>query len=297
MFKDKSYEAHKDHKKLYDVLEKLLERDYSDQRLSNLEEAHQKKRKRRDVPRTPSGCPSPQPPPPSPPAGASGAPCTSRASGSSQLPPSPPPPSTGTSRSSQQQSSKAPSSSKYICLIMKTLRMITYQQLIREKATALALTYVTSVENSLLAKTRDMTNFLNWEYLRHGSKRSSPTLSISKMKAASYPDFGLELLVPEQIHDSPSRRKEVTSHMRILSVVSIKAYSRYGYDYLSKIVLRIADLQEHMVAEKDFNNLHPSDFENLNLLLLQGHLRHLPSSDKRMLSTTVKLWTQNLVIR
>ncbi|GJR85867.1 hypothetical protein Tco_0209878 [Tanacetum coccineum] len=33
------------------------------------------------------------------------------------------------------------------------------------------------------------------EYLRYGSKGSSPALSISKMKAASYPDFGLELLV------------------------------------------------------------------------------------------------------
>ncbi|GKF25927.1 hypothetical protein Tco_0081821 [Tanacetum coccineum] len=40
-----------------------------------------------------------------------------------------------------------------------------------------------------------------------------------------------------------------------------------------------------------------NDFEDLNLLLLQGHLDHLPSSDKRMLSTAVKLWTRNLVIR
>nr|GFC25565.1 hypothetical protein [Tanacetum cinerariifolium] len=100
------------------------------------------------------------------------------------------------------------------------------------------------------------------------------------MKAASYPDFGLELLVPEKMwiddvctydisakysishwwfnrkkfyidrHDSPSCRKEVRSHMRILSVVRIKAYSRYGYDYFSQIVLRRADLQEHTIAEK-----------------------------------------------
>ncbi|GKC81022.1 hypothetical protein Tco_1136739 [Tanacetum coccineum] len=165
------------------------------------------------------------------------------------------------------------------------------------------------------------------EYLRYGSKGSSPALSISKMKAASYPDFGLELLVPEQMwiddvctydisakygishwwfnrqkfyidrHDSPSRRKEVRTHMRILSVVRIKAYSRYGYDYLSEIVLRRADFQEHTIAKKDFKNLYPSDFEDLNLLLLQGHLDHLPGSDKRMLSTAVKLWTRNLVIR
>ncbi|GJT02485.1 hypothetical protein Tco_0823654 [Tanacetum coccineum] len=165
------------------------------------------------------------------------------------------------------------------------------------------------------------------EYLRYGSKGSNPALSISKMKAASYLDFGLELLVPEQMwiddvctydisakygishwwfnrqkfyidrHDSPSRRKDVRTHMRILSVVRIKAYSRYGYDYLSEIVLRRADFQEHTIAEKDFKNLYPSDFEDLNLLLLQGHLDHLPGSDKRMLSTAVKLWTRNLVIR
>ncbi|GJT70024.1 hypothetical protein Tco_1029310 [Tanacetum coccineum] len=136
------------------------------------------------------------------------------------------------------------------------------------------------------------------EYLRYGSKGSNPALSISKMKAASYLDFGLELLVPEQMwiddvctydisakygishwwfnrqkfyidrHDSPSRRKDVRTHMRILSVVRIKAFSRYGYDYLSKIVLRRADFQEHTIAEKDFKNLYLSHFEDLNLLLL-----------------------------
>nr|GEW57523.1 hypothetical protein [Tanacetum cinerariifolium] len=139
------------------------------------------------------------------------------------------------------------------------------------------------------------------------------------MKAASYPDFGLELLVSEQIwiedvctygisakygishwwfnrqkfyidrHDSSSRHKKVKSHMRILSVVIIKAYLRYGYDYLSEIVLRRVDLQEHTIAKKDFKNLHPSDFEDLNLLILQGHLDHLPGSDEKMLSTATQL--------
>ncbi|GJU32776.1 hypothetical protein Tco_1176365 [Tanacetum coccineum] len=130
------------------------------------------------------------------------------------------------------------------------------------------------------------------EYLRYGSKGSCPALLISKMKSASYPDFSLELLVPE--HDSPSRHKDVRTYMRILSVVRVKAYSRYWYDYLSEIVLRRADYQEHTIAKKDFKNLYPSDFEDLNLLLLQGHLNHLSGSDKRMLSTAVKLWTRNL---
>ncbi|GKD56464.1 hypothetical protein Tco_1289851, partial [Tanacetum coccineum] len=119
-----------------------------------------------------------------------------------------------------------------------------------------------------------------------GDQGSCHALLISKMKAASYPDFGLDLLVPEQMwiddvctyevsakygisywwftrqkfyidrHDSPSRRKEVRTHMQILSVVRIKAYSRYGYDYLSEIVLQRADHQERKIAKKDFKNLY-----------------------------------------
>ncbi|GKC74030.1 retrovirus-related pol polyprotein from transposon TNT 1-94 [Tanacetum coccineum] len=69
-------------------------------------------------------------------------------------------------------------------------------------------------------------------------------------------------------HDSPSRHKEVRTHMRILSVIRVKAYSRYGYDYLSEIVLWRADFQEHTIVEKDFKNLYPIDFKDLNLLLL-----------------------------
>ncbi|GJR27255.1 hypothetical protein Tco_1103487 [Tanacetum coccineum] len=45
MFKDKSYKAHEDHKNLFDVLQKLLEHDYSDQLLSDLDEARQKRKK------------------------------------------------------------------------------------------------------------------------------------------------------------------------------------------------------------------------------------------------------------
>ncbi|GKD16582.1 hypothetical protein Tco_1205740 [Tanacetum coccineum] len=164
------------------------------------------------------------------------------------------------------------------------------------------------------------------DYLRYGSKGCGQALLISKMKAARYHDFGLELLVPEHMwiddvctydisasygishwwfnrqkfyldrHTAESSRKAVRTHMRILRVVSLKAYSRYGYDYLKEITLRRADYQEYTIAEKDFKNLYPMEFEDLNLLL-QGHLKHPPGSDKRMLSTAVNLWTRNLVIR
>nr|GEV22912.1 putative ribonuclease H-like domain-containing protein [Tanacetum cinerariifolium] len=114
------------------------------------------------------------------------------------------------------------------------------------------------------------------DYMRYGDKGSGHALSISKMKVARYLDFGLELLVPEHMWIN----KVVRTHMRILSVVSIKALSRYRYDYLKEITLRRADYQEYTIAEKDFKSLYPSDFEDLNLLLLQGHLSHLSGLDK-----------------
>ncbi|GKD15166.1 hypothetical protein Tco_1199573, partial [Tanacetum coccineum] len=199
-------------------------------------------------------------------------------------------------------------------------------------ASALVSTSETPAENSLLAKTGDMTTFIkcflpgchspsvldggvsqdahrsghetiqthfffnnDLEYLRYGSKGSSPALSISKMKAARYPDFGLELLVPEQMWIDDVCTYDISAKYGISHWWFNR--QKYGYDYLSEIVLRRANFQEHTITEKDFKNLYPSDFEDLNLLLRQGHLDHLPGSDKRMLSTAVKLWTRNLVIR
>ncbi|GKB00240.1 hypothetical protein Tco_0828233 [Tanacetum coccineum] len=117
------------------------------------------------------------------------------------------------------------------------------------------------------------------EYLLTGDKEQNRALSISKLKAALYPDFGLR------------------SHMRILSVISIKTYERYGYNYLREIVLRRADYNEYKISEKDFKSLHPNDFEDLNILHIQGKLDHLPKQDKVNLHNAVSLWTRNIVIR
>nr|GFA03300.1 hypothetical protein [Tanacetum cinerariifolium] len=145
MFEDNSYEAHEDYKKLYDALAKSLECDYSDQLLSNLEEARQKKRKRCDVPRTPFASPPLQPPPSPPPVGASGA----------------------------------------------LNSLIPDDSIPDEQATTLASTCVTHAENSLLAKTRDMTNFLNW-YCRQVNKTKLTEADLKRQAyevvKAFYPD-------------------------------------------------------------------------------------------------------------
>ncbi|GKA36452.1 retrovirus-related pol polyprotein from transposon TNT 1-94 [Tanacetum coccineum] len=222
-------------------------------------------------------------------------------------------------------------------------------------AFALASTYAPPPENSLLAQIGDMVAFMNWynvskplplggppgqvsilsdfffnkdlEYIRDGGKIGRQALSFSKMKAAYYPDVGLEQMVPDQMwieeeckydiaamygishwwfqrqrfyidkHTSEGDHRSVRTHMRILSVVRIEVFSLYGYDYMKKIILRRADLKEYIIAERDFKYLYPSDFEDLYLLNLQGQLNHLSPEDKKILTTTVNLWTRNLVIR
>ncbi|GJS65047.1 hypothetical protein Tco_0679611 [Tanacetum coccineum] len=130
--------------------------------------------------------------------------------------------------------------------------------------------------------------------------RPEPPCSILKMKAV-LSDVVLEQLVPDlgsSVLISNARdRRAVRTHMRILSVVRIEVFSMYGYNYMKKIVLRRADLKEYVIAERDFKYMYPSDFEDLYLLNLQGHLNHLSPEDKKILTTAVNLWTRNLVIR
>nr|GEZ48516.1 monodehydroascorbate reductase [Tanacetum cinerariifolium] len=140
------------------------------------------------------------------------------------------------------------------------------------------------------------------EYLRYGSKGSRHALSISKMKAAYYSDVGLEQMVPDQFWIDEECKYDIAviavrTHMRILSVVRIEVFSMYGYDYMKKIVLRRSDLSEHVIVERDFKYLYLSDFEDLYLLNLQGHLNHLPPKDKKILITAINQWTRHLVIR
>ncbi|GJW40496.1 hypothetical protein Tco_0066341 [Tanacetum coccineum] len=151
------------------------------------------------------------------------------------------------------------------------------------------------------------------EYLLTGDKERKIALSI----------FGLEELVPSlwvesereydisavygithwwfrrkelyiNKHSESSNREAVRSQMRILSVISVKVFEKYGYNYLREIILRRADYQEYKISEKDFKNLHPNVFEDLFLLNIQEKLNHLPKTDKTSLHTAVNMWIRNL---
>ncbi|GKD37107.1 hypothetical protein Tco_1257314, partial [Tanacetum coccineum] len=109
------------------------------------------------------------------------------------------------------------------------------------------------------------------EYLASGDKERRNALSISKLKAAYYPDFGLEELV---------------------SSLWIKSERKYDISvaYLKEIVLSRVDYKEYKISEVDFKNLHPNDFEDLYLLHLQGKLNHLSSAGKVHLFNAINFW-------
>ncbi|GJU52979.1 hypothetical protein Tco_1226693 [Tanacetum coccineum] len=164
------------------------------------------------------------------------------------------------------------------------------------------------------------------EYLVSGDKGRISALTISKLKAAQYLDFGLEELVPSlwiesereydisavygifywwfkrkefyiTRHSAPSDCSTVRSHMRILNVVSLKTYERYGYTFLKEIVIRRADYNEYKILEADFKIQHSNDFEDLYLLHLQGQLNHLSGADKVHLFNAVNLWIRNIIFK
>nr|GEV07032.1 hypothetical protein [Tanacetum cinerariifolium] len=285
MFEDNSYKAHDDHKNLFEARQKSLERDYSNQLLSNLDEARRKKRKKHDLPRTPFGSPPPQPHPPPPSAGASGA-LGSGALSSSKTAASTPQSMAWTTSDTRYESvgfaaTQETSPTDYLMnddsildeqvhlsddedtgndhLPKADMREYRWKPLPKEENQQLM--------NLLGPFLLPMCQMLRTTGLLHWFQ-PMPALSISKMKVARYPDFRLELLVLEQMWIDEVCTYDISAAYGI-SHWRIKAFSRYRYDYLSEIVLRIADFQEHKIAEKDFKNLYHSDFKDMNLLLLQ----------------------------
>ncbi|GJS14473.1 hypothetical protein Tco_0408945 [Tanacetum coccineum] len=143
------------------------------------------------------------------------------------------------------------------------------------------------------------------EYVVSGNKERRHALSISKLKGAYYPDFGLEELVPSLWTESKSdydiSLAYGISHCHITHKDSQCCQSQdllqIRLHILKEFVLRKADYQEYKISEANFKNIHLNDFEEIYLLHIQGKINHLSGVDKVALSIVVNLWTRNIVIR
>ncbi|GJX79963.1 hypothetical protein Tco_0328112 [Tanacetum coccineum] len=152
-------------------------------------------------------------------------------------------------------------------------------------ANTYATTYKVPAENKLQRKTYDIGSFMKWFYRRTGKKKlykadlegdkeRKISLSISKLKAARYLDFGLEELVPSLWVES-EREYDISA-----------VYGITHWWFTKKGI----STSTNTISEKDFKNLHPNDFEYLFLLNIQEKLNHLPKIDKTSLHTAVNMW-------
>nr|GEU69318.1 hypothetical protein [Tanacetum cinerariifolium] len=213
---------------LYDALEKSMNRDHSKELAKDLAKAGKKKKKRRDSPKTPPGSPPHQPPPPPPLAGPSGASGSPGASGSSQ---------TAASAEYQAWTMTDTRLRPYVSLTPADLQMdndmapdvqaqssddedIENAHIPKTGDIAMFIDWFCKRQGITELKPQDLEGlafelvkvfhpnvtiqydfFFNkdLEYLRYDSKGGRPALSISKIKAAYYPDVGLEQMVPDQM--------------------------------------------------------------------------------------------------
>nr|GEW73945.1 hypothetical protein [Tanacetum cinerariifolium] len=162
MWESDSYKSHEDHMQLFEALEKSMNRDHSKELAQDLAEARKKRKK------------SPGP------SGASGAP---RASGSAQMLPSPPPPSS-TNQESPSKGSAASSPSK-------TAASAEYQAW---TTTDIRLRPSISLTLADLEMDEDMAPD---EQVQSSNDEDIESAHILTMKAAYYPDAGLEKMVPD----------------------------------------------------------------------------------------------------
>nr|GEY04317.1 integrase, catalytic region, zinc finger, CCHC-type, peptidase aspartic, catalytic [Tanacetum cinerariifolium] len=144
-------------------------------------------------------------------------------------------------------------------------------------ASALASNYLPPPEDSLLAQTgpayeivkvfhpdvihlqyqieechKLLTDSVDDPILRHNISRPLP-LGGPPGQVIIQSDFFFNRDLEYLIYGSKGRRPAlaVRTHIRILGVVRIEVFSIYGYDYMKKIVLHRADLNEHVIAERD----------------------------------------------
>ncbi|GJT08558.1 hypothetical protein Tco_0843020, partial [Tanacetum coccineum] len=103
------------------------------------------------------------------------------------------------------------------------------------------------------------------------------TTSIIKHYAARYYKYGIEDRIPERwIKEVRRYHFEALNDLRIKSVVRIDVKKKWGYGFLTSIVVRISDDKEYEFSYADLPRLSVNDVEDMYLLQVQHKLHHLP---------------------
>ncbi|GJS16891.1 hypothetical protein Tco_0411363 [Tanacetum coccineum] len=156
-------------------------------------------------------------------------------------------------------------------------------------ANAFAKAHQDPDENKLHNKIDDIGSFIRWYCRRIGKEELSkadlegPTFMMVKgfhennislqfqmEECHKLLTNQIDLVNPEGHQIVP----DISNTVALKENLQVRTYERYGYNYLREIFLRRADYNEYKISEKDFKSLHPNDFEDLNILYIQGKLDH-----------------------
>ncbi|GKB12229.1 hypothetical protein Tco_0846152, partial [Tanacetum coccineum] len=113
------------------------------------------------------------------------------------------------------------------------------------------------------------------EYLRYGRKIGRPALSISKMKAAFYPDVGLEQLVPDQFWIEEECKYDIAAMYGIShwwfqrQSFYIDRFSSKGDHRAVRTHMRSHYCDQPLDKKFGYPTTRRSDFEDLNLLIFK----------------------------
>nr|GEY49061.1 hypothetical protein [Tanacetum cinerariifolium] len=224
MWETDLYKYHEFHMQLFEALENSINRDQSEELAHDLAEA-QKKKKSRESPKTPPGSPSHQPPPPPPPAGsAAPSPVKTVAITEHQAWSTPDvtlkplvsltPEDLDLDEAMDSLLAQTGDITSFMDWFCKRRGIIKLKpQNLKGPAYEIVKVFhpdqTTTAEGPPGHVTIQSDFFFNndLEYLRYGSKGRRPALSISKMKAAYYPDARLEQMVLDQFWIKEERQR------------------------------------------------------------------------------------------
>ncbi|GJX59471.1 hypothetical protein Tco_0290861 [Tanacetum coccineum] len=90
--------------------------------------------------------------------------------------------------------------------------------------------------------------------------------------------------------------RKVYSDKRIISVVRVMVKRKWGYGFLSLIIVKRSDKQEYIFSYAVLHRLNLNDIEDMHLLKVQDKMYHLPSDDKKDFNNALLLFIQRIMI-
>ncbi|GKC33789.1 hypothetical protein Tco_1046173 [Tanacetum coccineum] len=138
----------------------------------------------------------------------------------------------------------------------------------------------------------------DYTYLVNLGIEEKYTTSITKHYAARYYKEGIKDKIPERwIKMSAVTEGNVYSDLRIKSVVRIVVKKKWGYGFLTSIVVRRFDDKEYEFSYADLPRLSVNDVEDMYLLQVQDKLHNLPLEFVKDFNNALLMFIRRTVIK